>query len=98
VLEALEKRDLADRGRRHTVIFLFQPNFLQRDCLPSNFVDRLVDNTVSALAELVELLVAVDLRSWLDELGLAGRGLGRGGLGRLTACRSHDLVDFHVVK
>jgi len=68
MLERFEQRYLADGGRWHSVVFLFESDFFERDCLSRELVDGFVYHAIGSLSQFVQFLVPVDLRRWLDEL------------------------------
>jgi hypothetical protein len=77
VLETFQQRYLADGSGRDTVVLLLQTDLLECDSLSRDFIDGLVDYTVSALAQLIELLIAIYLGRRLDELLLLAIRRGR---------------------
>lgn len=59
VRQLLQERDLADRRRRDTLILRLEADLLQGNDLLRHLVLRLVDDSVSSLANLLELRVAL---------------------------------------
>ena len=79
MLQAFEQTDFADGRRGDSIVFFLQSNFFQRHHLVGQLVAALVHDTVSALAQLLQTFVAIQLASLLYEaLGLC-LGLGLGG-------------------
>lgn len=68
MLETFEKWDLPNCCRWYTVIFLFKSYLFECNCFTSNFVNGLVNNTISSLSEFIQLLISVDLWCRLNEL------------------------------
>ncbi len=61
MLQAFEKRDFSYGSRWDTVVLFFKADLFQCHGLPGNLIDSLIDHTIGALAELIELLVSVNL-------------------------------------
>jgi hypothetical protein len=59
VLKLLEKRDLPDGSRRHSLILRIKPDLLERQDFLSLLVTRLVHDTISALAQLFDLNIPI---------------------------------------
>lgn len=74
VVELTEQGDLADGRAWDTLIRVFDLDFLQRYSLVELEVDRLVDDTVGALADLLEQLEALAARLLLPIELLLGLG------------------------
>ena len=72
MLDSFEEGDFADCCRGHAIVLLLQPDLLQCDHFACHFVPAAENHTVSALAELVHLLVAFELLEVVAEL-LFGR-------------------------
>ena len=62
MLELLQQGDLSDSSGRNTLILRLETNLLQRINLVGIRIARLVNNTVGALANHLNLLVLVNLR------------------------------------
>lgn len=61
MLDSFKERNLTDCGGRYSIVLFLKPYFLERDELTSDEVLALVDYAVSALAELLQSLVAFKL-------------------------------------
>ena len=104
MLKALEKRNLSDCSRWNSIVFFFEADLFECDCLSRDLIYGLVDDTIGAFTEFVELLVAIYLRGRFDELRvllrslLSTRQLGVGGLtARSRLCGSGILLLGDVI-
>ena len=61
VLQVLQQRNLTDSCTRNAVIFFLESNFLDCHSFIGFQVPRLINDAISALAELLQLLVLVQI-------------------------------------
>ena len=71
MLELLEQSDLSDSRGRDAFILRLEANLLKRVDLIRVRVTRLIDNTVSPLANHLNLLILVNLRLHFDSFLLS---------------------------
>ena len=68
MLQILEQRDLPYSCTGDTIIFFFQSDLLNCDCLSRFQVDRFVNYTVCTFSELLKLFVLLKTLNRLDHL------------------------------
>ena len=85
---SFKEGNLADCGRRHTIVLLLESDLLKGDDFACDDVFTFEDDTVRTLAKLIDLLVALELFLVVAKLALSSR---------LLLLLQVDVLFFHLI-